>query len=367
MKIAMVAPEKLPLPGNGSVEICILGIARELAHRHQVTIISRQMAGLANMELMDGITIQRVSASSPVGYTKAVLRLLSKQLYDVIQVDNRPRSMAAIKRAFPRTPVILYLHSLTFAQPGPARLALMKKADWIAVNSQSLRQRLGRRFPLVKRRMSVVPLGADLSRFRPAESSEEQLRLRTQFAITKPFSILYVGRLIPGKGVDVLIRATALLQQETPVQLVIAGKGPPYYVRRLRELARKQKVHISFRGQINHEYIDQLYRAVDCLVCPSQEHEAFGLVNVEAMASGLPVIASDNGGIREIIESGINGYLVTSFERPQRFASCLNKLASNPASAEMLGKAGRDSAMAHFSWARTAMHLEATYTRLIRE
>lgn len=367
MKIAMVAPEKLPLPGNGSVEICILGIARELAQRHQVTIISRQMQGLAATEQIDGITIQRVPATSPVMYTKAVIRLLSQHPYDVIQVDNRPRSMATIKRAFPRTPVVLYLHSLTFAQPGPSKLTLMKKADWIAVNSQSLRQRLGRRFPLVKHRMSVVPLGADLSRFRPVESSEEQIHLRTQFGVTKPFSILYVGRLIPGKGVDVLIRATALLQQQMPVQLVVAGKGPPYYMRKLRELAQKQKVHVSFRGQINHEHIDQLYRAVDCLVCPSQEHEAFGLVNVEAMASGLPVIASDNGGIREIIESGINGYLVTAYKRPQRFTSYLYKLASNPTFAEMLGKAGRDSARAHFSWARTAMHLEATYTRLIRK
>lgn len=215
--------------------------------------------------------------------------------------------------------------------------------------------------------MSVVPLGADLSQFRPVESSEEQIHLRTQFGVTKPFSILYVGRLIPGKGVDVLIRATALLQQQMPVQLVVAGKGPPYYMRKLRELAQKQKVHVSFRGQINHEHIDQLYRAVDCLVCPSQEHEAFGLVNVEAMASGLPVIASDNGGIREIIEPGINGYLVTAYKRPQRFASYLYTLASNPTFAEKLGKAGRDSARAHFSWARTAMHLEATYTRLIRK
>ncbi|WFR64948.1 glycosyltransferase family 4 protein [Paenibacillus amylolyticus] len=367
MKIAMVAPEKLPVPGNGSVEICILGIARELAHRHQVTIISRQMEGLTTTEQIDGITIQRVPASSPDRYTKAVIRLLSKQPYDVIQVDNRPRSMATVKRAFPHTPVVLYLHSLTFAQPGPSRLTSLKKADWIAVNSQSLRQRLGRRFPLVKRRMSVVPLGADLSRFRPVESADEQVQLRTQFGITQPFSILYVGRLIPGKGVDVLIRATAILQRQMPVQLVVAGKGPPYYVRKLRELAHKLKVHVSFRGQINHEHIDRLYRAVDCLVCPSQEHEAFGLVNVEAMASGLPVIASDNGGIREIIESGVNGYLVTAYQHPQRFASCLHKLASNPSFAKMLGKSGRDSARAHFSWARTAIHLEATYTRLIRK
>ncbi|PQP84977.1 glycosyltransferase family 1 protein [Paenibacillus sp. PCH8] len=367
MKIAMVAPEKLPLPGNGSVEICILGIARELALRHQVTIISREIQGLPATEQLDGITIQRVPAPGSVGYTKAAIRLLSRHTYDVIQVDNRPHSMATIKRAFPNIPIVLYLHSLTFAQPGPSRLALMRKADWIAVNSHSLRQRLGRRFPLVQRQMSVVPLGADLTRFKPAESSEERLRLRKQYGVTKPLSILYVGRLIPGKGVDILIRAMSLLQRQMSVQLVVAGKGPPRYVRRLRDLALKQKVHVSFRGQINHEHIDQLYRAVDFLVCPSQKHEAFGLVNVEAMASGLPVIASDNGGIREIIQSGTNGYLVTNYRHPRSFTSCLHKLANSPTSAQALGEAGRASAVAQFSWARTALHLESIYTRLIRE
>ncbi|MFC9709167.1 glycosyltransferase family 4 protein [Paenibacillus sp. NPDC056933] len=365
MKIAMVAPEKLPVPGNGSVEICILGIARELALHHQVTIISRQMPNLAITERMDGITIRRVPASSPAEYTKSVIRLLKIHPFDLIQVDNRPYSMAAVKRAFPHLPVVLYLHSLTFAQPGPARLALLKQANWIGVNSQSLKQRLGRRFPSLKRRMGVVPLGVDLDRFSPVNKGEQQL-LQKQFGITVPFSILYVGRLIPGKGVDVLIRAVSLLQPQVPLQLIVVGRGPQVYVRKLRQLAKKLKVDASFRGQVAHKHIDRLYRAADCLVCPSQEHEAFGLVNVEAMASGLPVIASDNGGIREIITSGSNGYLVKEYNDPQSFATYLYKLADNPSLARSLGEAGRVSAVEHFSWARTAMHLESAYTRLIR-
>ncbi|MEC0124711.1 glycosyltransferase family 4 protein [Paenibacillus pabuli] len=366
MKIAMVAPEKLPVPGNGSVEICILGIARELALRHQVTIISRQMPDLAMTERIDGITIRRVPATSPAEYTKSVIRLLKIHPFDLIQVDNRPYSMAAVKRAFPHLPVVLYLHSLTFAQPGSARLALLKQANWIGINSQSLKQRLGRRFPSLKRRMGVIPLGVDLGRFLPANKGEQQL-LQKQFGISGPFSILYVGRLIPGKGVDVLIRAVSLLQRHIPVQLIVVGRGPQAYVRKLRQLAKKLKVDTSFRGQVAHEHIDVLYRAADCLVCPSQKHEAFGLVNVEAMASGLPVIASDNGGIREIITSGSNGYLVKPYNDPQSFAFYLYKLADNPSLARSLGEAGRVRAVEYFSWARTAIQLEAAYTRLIRD
>lgn len=366
MKIAMVAPEKLPVPGNGSVEICILGIARELALRHEVTIISREMPGLPTTEYTEGLTIRRLPASSTEQYTQAVIRLLKHHTFDLIQVDNRPRCMAAIKRSLPHIPVVLYLHSLTFAQPGSARLALMRQADLIAVNSLSLKQRLSRRFPQLTRLMSVIPLGADLERFKPA-TAIDRLYLRTEFNISEPFSVLYVGRLIPGKGIDVLIRAIALLQQEISVKLIIAGKGPPRYVRKLRQLAKKMNVNASFRGQIAHKRIDRLYRAVDCLVCPSQQHEAFGLVNVEAMASGIPVIASDNGGIREIIDSGHNGYLIYPYNRPEPFATILYKLADNPSLARSLGENGREHAVQKFSWARTALHLEAAYTRMIRE
>lgn len=127
MKIVLVAPEKLPLPGNGSVEICILGIAHELARRHQVTVVSRQIKGLPALQQIGQITIQRIFASSIVDYTRSVIRLLRTLDVDVIQVDNRPHSMATIKQAFPRTPVILYLHSLTFVQPGPRKLSSLKK------------------------------------------------------------------------------------------------------------------------------------------------------------------------------------------------------------------------------------------------
>lgn len=94
------------------------------------------------------------------------------------------------------------------------------------MNSQSLKRRLSRRFPPVTKRLNVVPLGTDLDRFRPVASNEERLHLREKFGITERFTVLYAGRVVPGKGVDILIRAIALAQKQVPVQLVIAGKGP---------------------------------------------------------------------------------------------------------------------------------------------
>ena len=89
-------------------------------------------------------------------------------------------------------------------------------------------------------------------------------------------------------------------------------------------------------------------------------------MNVEAMASGIPVIASDNGGIREIIHSGKNGYLISNYKQPQQFASFLHQLATRPDLVQSMGNSGRETANSHFSWSKTALYLEAAYTRLIR-
>ncbi|GJM71938.1 hypothetical protein HMSSN036_41540 [Paenibacillus macerans] len=90
MNILMVAPEQIPVPGNGSVEICMLAIAKELAARHTVTILSRQSKGLPPVSRTGKLTIVRVPSGSPNRYIASVLNYLKGRNYDLIQVDNRP-------------------------------------------------------------------------------------------------------------------------------------------------------------------------------------------------------------------------------------------------------------------------------------
>ena len=100
----------------------------------------------------------------------------------------------------------------------------------------------------------------------------------------------------------------------------------------------------------------QFYRSGHCFVCPLQKHEAFGLVNVEAMACGLPVIASRNGGIPEIVKHGRNGFLVNAYRKPSAFASQIVKLANIRSSTNGYSIQARRDAKNKFSWERTANH-----------
>ena len=363
MRICIIAPEQFPVPGDGSVEICIWNIARRLARKHKVTIVSRRMPGLPDTAEIEQVKFIRLSSGTPSRYRRSVLGYLeAAEPYDLIQIDNRPLLLAAVKRQHPGTPVLLFLHSLTFV-PSESRIARsLALADAVAVNSRSLQLRLSRRFPGTLSRLSVIPLGADLSRFIPAQPQEKE-RLRRLYGLAPGFTVLFVGRVIPRKGVPVLIRAMQHLNQHMPARLLIAGQGKPPYLRQLKSLARRLGVRVTFLGNIPHEDIHGLYQAADCFICPSQRHESFGLVNVEAMASGLPVIASNNGGIREIIDSGYNGYLVKRYREPGAFANRLLQIGRNPALAARIGIQGRNDALQMFEWQHTAELLEMLYRK----
>lgn len=361
MRILMIAPEQFPVPGSSSVEISMLSIAEKLAKDHQVTVLSRRSLGLSQFSQHGNVTIVRVRSGSPSTYISAVLAFVRRHVFDFIQVDNRPSYMAKVKAIVPHTPVSLFMHSLTFV-PHTARISkLLSRADLIIVNSHSLHERLSEMFPNISFKLYTVPLGVDISRFRP-RSETEKLNQRNKYHLSEDFTILFVGRVIPQKGVHLLIDAAHLVHQHLPVQLVIVGRGRQAYIHRLKKQARALDLPIIFIDKKHHRHIHEVYELADCFVCPSQSHEAFGLVNVEAMASGIPSIASRNGGIPEIISHDHNGYIVDNYHEAEGFANALLILAQNESIRNRLGTQGRIDVMQRFTWDHTAAHLSRIYT-----
>lgn len=360
MNLLIVAPEQIPIPGNGSVEICILAIAKQLAKQHTVTVISRSAAGLPGHSVTGGVHIVRVRSGSSRVYLASVLRHVQGKSYDVIQVDNRPHYMAAIKRAVPLTKVTLFLHSLTFVPHTELIASSMKHADLIIANSSSLKHELSSRFPAQAHKIRTVELGVDVGRFHPPTETERASAKR-RYGIGSQFTVLFVGRVIPRKGLSVLLKALQLAGRQIPVRLVVAGRGSGSYMRQLRAQAAKLGVSVVWAGKVGHKDIHRMYRMADCFVCPSQKHEAFGLVNVEAMASGLPVIASRNGGIPEIVQHGHSGFLADAYHRPESFAEYLVRLGRNSQLRRSMGEAGRRIVLQRFTWSQTASRLAALY------
>jgi spore coat protein SA len=373
MHICIVAPEQIPVPPvlGGSVEICILAIARKLAEEHQVTIVSRNHPRYSQVQIEGNLTIVRVPTNGPSKYIASVLNYLRGKHFDLIQVDNRPRFAAKIKAAFPEMPVSVFLHSLTYVTPPmtskASAAAHLSKADLIVANSSNLHSRLSGMFPKVKHKIRKVLLGVDLNRFRPP-TDEEKRKIRSKYKTGNAFTVLFAGRVIPRKGIPVLLRAMKIVRKTVRgAKLVIAGGGKKGYVQSLKREARALGVPAIFAGYLPHYGIHRIYRVADCFACPSQKHEAFGLVNVEAIATGVPVVASNIGGIKEIVKSGRNGYLVDRYKEPKAFARFIVKIARDRSLALSLSENARADAVKRFGWSATASRLASVYTHKLQE
>jgi spore coat protein SA len=370
MRLLIIAPGQYPVPNvkGTSVENCIINIAGRLARRHHVTIVSRKTPQLPPRSRHGNLTIIRVPGGSRAAYLAGVSKAIRGKTFDVIQIDNRPSYLAAVRQIFPHTPISLFLHSLTFVTPPMASVRTVRSqlsaADLIVANSHSLKKQLTMRFPAQAKKIRVVHLGVNLAQFRPPTAAERR-KVRKQYRALGKFCIVYAGRFIPIKGIPQLIRAAEMVHRRVPsARLFLAGGGTSPYAARIRRMARRAKLPVHLMGYLPRKSVHRAYWLADCLVCPTQGHESFGLVVAEAMACGVPVVASRTGGIPEIIRHNRTGLLVASYRRPSAFANAILRIARSKKLARRLGTAARAACARRFSWQMTSARLERLYRQL---
>jgi len=215
------------------------------------------------------------------------------------------------------------------------------------------------RFGVPRDAVSIVPRGVDLDVFQPEGPTAD----RTQ----RP-RIVAVGRLAPRRGFDLVIRALAAVPA---AELVIAG-GPPAAelagepeARRLRQVAGRAGVadRVTLLGAVPGADMPALLRSADVVVC-APRYEPFGIVPLEAMACGVPVVATAVGGIVDTVVDGSTGILVPP-ERPDLLAAAVRRLLAEPFWAEAYGTAGADRARSRYSWDRVAADTLAVYDRVL--
>ncbi|GAB2699029.1 glycosyltransferase family 4 protein [Paenibacillus thermoaerophilus] len=368
MHLLIIAPEQIPVPPvvGGSVEHSLFQIARHMPAGHKVTIVSRHKTGWPRKSVYGRVTILRVNGGRPMVYLSRALARAKGGRYDLVQIDNRPRFVTRVRQAFPGIRVAVFLHSTTFvSSPMTTRArcaADLAAADLIVANSRSLLDWLRNRYPAIRRKLRYVHLGADLRQFRPPGAGE-RAAARRAYGSSGGFTVLFAGRLIRKKGIPVLMRALRIVRRSVPAAklLIAGGTGKPGYISELKRLARSLGVPARFQGYVSRRNMHRFYWAGDCFVCPSQGHEAFGLVNVEAMASGTPLVASRIGGIPEIVRHGVNGLLVREYRNPAAFAAQLLRIARDPAGAMRMARQARRDAIRRFGWNGTAAKLIKLY------
>jgi len=200
-------------------------------------------------------------------------------------------------------------------------------------------------------RIGVVPCGVNLQQFKPMD--KEIAKRQAGFSNGKV--ILFVGRIEPLKGIDQLLKAMPHLQNIRGLRLVIIGgdEHSQYEMERLQRLSRDLHIQdsVTFLGLIKHEQLPCFYNAADACVIPSY-YESFGLVALESLACGTPVVTTDVGNLKNIIRQGETGYVVRD-NTPQCFANKIALLLSMP-SYDTRSALSIRASVNGFSWSKIA-------------
>jgi glycosyltransferase involved in cell wall biosynthesis len=299
---------------------------------------SRDPALLARVEVVaPARPLSRGRRAATLAWTESA-RLRACAVLRVFQVTGTIPALAAHAR-FGVPYVTTYGFSYAqLSRRGPTRLLKaaverlgLRRAAAVIATTESLRTRASR----LNRHVELVPNGVDTERFAPPAEG------RRRGALAR---VLYVGRFSAEKNLETLVAAAAEVARRRPLRLVLVGAGP--LQTRLREQARAAGLETEFRGVVPQERLPEVYREADAFVLASFT-EGHPKVLIEALASGVPCVASDCEGNRSLVSDGVTGLLFDP-HRAADLAARLGRVLDDEALAQGLGQAGRALAVARY-------------------
>lgn len=405
-KIALISEHASPIAPLGSVDsggqnVYVAQVARQLAHLgYQVDVFTRRdnesLPPVVNWQ--PGVRIVHVPAG-PAHYIpketmlpymeqfgRAMIRFARRQKipYDLVHANFFMSGMVAqqIKRTL-GIPFVMTFHALGRVRRLNQKEAdgfpdvrfaieerLMHEADRVIAECPQDKLDMEQHYHAPSERIDVVPCGFDPEELWPVTlDAREQLGFRRD-----DFIVLQLGRMVPRKGVDNVIRAVALLRGEHGVraQLLVVGGNTERpdpastpELGRLMHLAHELGIEdaVTFTGQRQREQLRYFYSAADVFVT-TPWYEPFGITPLEAMACGTPVIGTAVGGIKTTVVDGETGYLVPPND-PVALAERLAWLERNPQLAQRLGWAGMRRAYQHFTWRSVATSIARVYESVL--
>jgi glycosyltransferase involved in cell wall biosynthesis len=217
--------------------------------------------------------------------------------------------------------------------------------------------------------------GVDIDKFKPFwEVSYLRRSVREKFGVREDeFVVLFVGRLIREKGIEDFLKSALTLKEKKNIKFIVVGEIPKGDVRNERVMYVKEilrtvssiKDKITFTDVIPPSKVHLLYLLGDIVVVPSIWEEAFSMAAIEAMATGLPVIASRKGGLREYIDDALNGFFVDENNRGKHIAERIEALIIDENIRRRVGEAARKTVEERFSWERISTDLEGVYSTIL--
>ncbi|MBI2204642.1 MAG: glycosyltransferase family 4 protein [Candidatus Rokubacteria bacterium] len=395
----LTVADVLPLPVRGGAERVLWECARGLASRgHRVTVLGRA-APDAREATLDGVTIRPIPAprrSALAFIPRAILAArrmaraeIARGAVDVLHLHQPVSGYGVLASdVAARRPSVYTFHSSAPAEyrlrrgmtalhrGGPAgRLgaavlaalerACVRRATRVHVLSAYSARQLRDLYGVAGGRVVQIPGGVDLGRFRPAEQAAA--RAAVALAPAQPL-IVTIRNLEARMGLESLLRAMALSAPDVPgARLVIGGDGSRRAA--LEALAGELGVadRVTFLGYVRDEALPRYYQAADLFALPTAALEGFGLVTVEALASGTPVLATPVGATPEIL-APLDPRLLTRDASVEALADGLRDFASrmtkDPEGIDALRRACRRHAEARYGWERSVDALESLFGSL---
>ena len=395
MRIALVSEHASPLAALGGEDaggqnVHVAALARGLARRGAQVVVHtrRDDPDLPRrIRLCEGVEVDHVDAGPPAPIAKDHLlvhmdafaaeleRQWRDERPDIVHSHFWMSGVATLQAAAGlELPVVQTFHALGVVKrryqgsgdTSPAERLDIER-DIVATADRIVATCTDEAFELMRlgadrSKVHVVPCGVDLERFRPKGAVEPRGPLRHR--------LVYAGRLVERKGIGNIISA---LEEVEDCELVIAG-GPPAdelpndpEARRLRALAERHGVAdcVHLRGCLEHDALPPLLRSADALVTVPW-YEPFGITPLEAMACGVPVVASAVGGMIDTVVDGVTGRHVPPRD-PQRLAGVLRELLADPDARAAQGRAGVRRTRQLYDWDRVALSTLDIYEELVAQ
>ncbi len=394
-----------PLCILGGAERILWEQASRLAKRgHRVRIVSRHPAeAVAETAEREGVRIRHYPAdrrsplrflfSSILGARRAVTAALAEEGCDILELYQPSSGYGALRSDRARDLPCLY----TFLSPAPleyasrsgmtghhrrgligrmAQLMLwsiegacLRRAARIQVLSDFSAGQLWKLYRIPSDRIVKIPGGVDIDRFRPA-ADRSLLRKTLGLPIESPL-LLTVRNLEARMGLDTLIHAMAILRRGVPdVTLVIGGAGSLRDNLESLTASLELQHHVRFLGYVPESDLSLYYQAADAFVLPTRELEGFGLVTVEALSCGTPVLGTAVGAIPEVLLD-LDSSLLLRDTTPQAMADDLARFFEGdrraPAASQSLRYACRRHAELHYNWDGSVARLEETLSHVARD
>ena len=387
MKILMLTWEYPPRVVGG-----ISRVVYDLSHRlikdgHEVTVVTYRDGEVPYYEDDKGVKVYRVDnyMIQPNNFIDWILQLNFNMVerasqiiaeqgkFDVIHAHDWLVANAAktLKHSFD-IPIVATIHATEAGRNSGIREPNQKyindtewmltyEANEVIVNSNYMKSEVQRLFGLPFEKINVVPNGVNLNKF---TGMDRDYSFRRKYAMDNEKIILFMGRLVYEKGVQNLIAAMPkVLASYHDAKLVIAGKGGMLDELRAQAdyLGISNKVY--FAGYMNGKDVERMYKAADIAVFPST-YEPFGIVALEAMLAGIPVVVSDVGGLNEIVDHGVNG-MKSYAGNPNSLADSILSLLYNPQLCANVVKQAKLDVKNKYNWTKIAQDTHFTYQKAI--